>query len=140
MKFCPRCGTPKTGSFCGGCGFAFAAGAPSQPQTSQPTQAGVAANGLLATPAEWKVDPINPAQERYWDGLGWTNNVRRLAQSAAPISISLPSDGPDTADSRVEVQTNLLYGEDFDPKKNCTNCGEPHKAKATACLLCDEKL
>lgn len=100
----------------------------------------MAANGLLATPAEWKVDPINPAQERYWDGLGWTNNVRPLAQSAASISISLPLDGPDTADSRVEVQTNLLYGEGFDAKKNCTNCGEPHKAKATTCLLCDDVL
>jgi hypothetical protein len=98
------------------------------------------ANGLLATPAEWRVDPINPAQERYWDGLGWTNNVRPLAQSAAPIAISLGSGELDDGDARVEIQTNLLYGEGFAPKKNCNNCGEPHKAKATTCALCDEAL
>ncbi len=140
MKFCPRCGTPKSGSFCGGCGFAFAAATLSQAQTPQPTQPGMVANGLLATPAEWRVDPINPAQERYWDGLGWTNNVRPLAQSAAPIAISLGSGELDDGDARVEIQTNLLYGEGFDPKKNCNNCGEPHKAKATTCALCDEAL
>jgi len=29
-----------------------------------------------ATPANWYRDPSNPAQDRYWDGATWTENVR----------------------------------------------------------------
>ncbi len=136
MKFCPRCGTPKTGSFCGGCGFAFAATAHTQP----PVQVGVVANGLVATPAEWKVDPIIPTQERCWDGLGWTNNVRPLASTATLIGVSIAQIEQKPVAPKEEIQTVLLYGPGFDVKKNCHNCGEPRKQKATKCSLCDEDL
>lgn len=161
MKFCPRCGKPKTGNFCGGCGFAFdAVVVPSVPTTTVPPVAPVVptaptpvavVNGLVATPAEWRVDPINASQERYWDGLAWTNNVRPVSQTPITVNVAqTPAVGLPVAESQLEapeepaakqiIETSLVYGEGFDVKKNCPNCGEPHTAKATTCQLCDEDL
>jgi hypothetical protein len=124
MKFCPKCGTPRAANFCAGCGFNFA---------QQNVQVGVGAPVVATTPqvatpqvasapiAGWYADPITPHQERFWNGLTWTESVRS----------SLPA-----------IETPMLYGEGFAPATHCYNCGEPKpKAKsATNCKLCDAEL
>ena len=36
------------------------------------------------TPPGWYPDPHNPAQQRYWDGQAWTENVAALAAPPPP--------------------------------------------------------
>jgi uncharacterized RDD family membrane protein YckC len=38
--------------------------------------------GRHAAPTGWYPDPVNPAQERYWDGWQWSRNTRPRADSA----------------------------------------------------------
>lgn len=131
MKFCPKCGAPKTGRFCGGCGFAFDAVLIPEAR-------------VVAPVGEWRPDPINPAQQRFWDGLAWTNEVRLApaTPAGAPIAIVVSPDNATATSTPAApvVETNLVYGEGYDASKNCPNCGEPHKPKATTCSLCDETL
>jgi uncharacterized RDD family membrane protein YckC len=37
--------------------------------------------GRHAAPTGWYPDPVNPAQERYWDGWQWSRNTRPRADS-----------------------------------------------------------
>jgi uncharacterized RDD family membrane protein YckC len=37
--------------------------------------------GRHAAPGGWYPDPVNPAQERYWDGWQWSRNTRSRADS-----------------------------------------------------------
>lgn len=133
LKFCPKCGTPKSGRFCGGCGFAFDA------VIVPDARAMAQAPKILG---EWRVDPINPSQERYWDGNAWTNDVRigarRLTSPNASFVTSKAETAVEAINSTLATATNLLYGEDFSFSKNCSNCGEPRKVKATNCALCEE--
>ena len=48
FKFCPECGTPRQGPFCGGCGFSFGGSGSSQ----TPSPESVIAQETLPTPAE----------------------------------------------------------------------------------------
>ena len=38
--------------------------------------------GRHAAPSGWYVDPVNSAQERYWDGWQWSRNTRPFEQTA----------------------------------------------------------
>jgi hypothetical protein len=71
--------------------------------------------------AGWYADPITPKQERFWNGLAWTESVRS----------TLPA-----------TETPMVYGEGYKPETHCYNCGEPKpKPKsATNCQLCDAEL
>ena len=40
--------------------------------------------GRHAAPSGWYPDPVNPANERYWDGWQWSRNTRPLEQPTPP--------------------------------------------------------
>jgi uncharacterized RDD family membrane protein YckC len=40
--------------------------------------------GRHAAPSGWYPDPVNPTQERYWDGWQWTRNTRLIDPAASP--------------------------------------------------------
>nr|WP_294693437.1 RDD family protein [uncultured Friedmanniella sp.] len=41
--------------------------------------------GRHAAPSGWYADPLDPAQERYWDGWQWSRNVR-AREGGAPVA------------------------------------------------------
>ena len=97
MKFCPQDGTARNGNFCSTCGFRF-------PELELNT-------GSANVSAGWYPDTTAAGQERYWDGVQWTAQVRpsgtAIAEAAAAEALA----------------ARLVYGEGFDPAKHCTNCG-----------------
>ena len=48
--------------------------------------------GRHAAPSGWYPDPVDPAQERYWDGWQWSRNtrLRDLGPSSAPANPNVP--------------------------------------------------
>ena len=40
--------------------------------------------GRHAAPSGWYPDPVNPTQERYWDGWQWSRNTRTIDRAAPP--------------------------------------------------------
>jgi len=49
--------------------------------------------GRHAAPGGWYPDPINAAQERYWDGWQWSRNTRPREGAAPPSSVGQPFGG-----------------------------------------------
>lgn len=46
--------------------------------------------GRHAAPSGWYPDPVNPAQERYWDGWQWSRNTREAERPAPPVGGTTP--------------------------------------------------
>lgn len=44
--------------------------------------------GRHAAPSGWYPDPVNPANERYWDGWQWSRNTRPIENPAPPTGPS----------------------------------------------------
>lgn len=44
--------------------------------------------GRHAAPSGWYPDPVNPANERYWDGWQWSRNTRPIENPAPPAGPS----------------------------------------------------
>ena len=46
--------------------------------------------GRHAAPSGWYPDPVNPANERYWDGWQWSRNTRPIEAPAPPVNPQQP--------------------------------------------------
>jgi uncharacterized RDD family membrane protein YckC len=49
--------------------------------------------GRHAAPGGWYPDPVDPAQERYWDGWQWSRNTRLRELGSGPVLQGQPSYG-----------------------------------------------
>jgi hypothetical protein len=75
-KQCPDCAETilADASVCKHCGYRF----DGQP-AAQGTVQGQVTSTADGIPAGWFPDPMDQAEERYWDGSQWTNEVRGSA-------------------------------------------------------------
>jgi predicted amidophosphoribosyltransferase len=113
MNFCPNCGIQRVpGRFCSGCGLEFNEAPNSQPEIPD------------SAPSGWYEDPVKTNQERYWDGVGWTEDIR-------------PSGSAKTY--RETLTQLMLYGKGFTLSTHCYNCGEPAGKRSKSCSLCGQE-
>ncbi|MFT7602324.1 MAG: hypothetical protein ACI8TP_005292 [Acidimicrobiales bacterium] len=64
---------------------------------------------MNAVPAGWHPDPSTPGQERYWDGMQWSHDVRPIASPAdmPPPAQMLPSASASPIAPATPVSTDV---------------------------------